>query len=322
VSIRDIISVVGGDWDSVVGLMNKALGTDISLLNTTNSNILHNGGKMMRPLLLMLSARACGGSNNDTLNYAAAIEMMHNATLLHDDVADQSAERRGIPTVNALLGPQAAVLVGDFWLARSVSLVLSCRNGHNMLGYFSKTLNDLAEGEMLQLEKSETADTTLQDYLRIIYCKTASLFESSAFLGAESVQACDSYKRAVGEYARLSGIAFQIKDDILDYAGDERLGKPVGIDLEEHKITLPLLCALENDPAEKDIRAKVSQITTNPSNADEVRSFVLTKNGTEKAAEKLEEYINLAFEALAPLPDSQAKRCLVELARLNAFRVK
>lgn len=321
-SINDIKFASEHDLEIVKGLMNKALGTDIPLLCSTNAGIMEHSGKMMRPLLVLLTASACGSRNGDTFNYAAAIEIMHNATLLHDDVADHSAERRGIPTVNATLGPNAAVLVGDFWLSRAVSLVLSCKHGHKMINYFSKTLKDLAEGEMLQLQKSETADTTLDDYLRIIYCKTASLFESSAILGAESVDAPSGYKNAVGEYARLSGLAFQIKDDILDYVGDTKLGKPVGIDLSERKITLPLLCALQDDPEEEKIRNLVAGIAENPESVGKVRDFVYRKGGVDAAVSHLEHYVEKAVEALNPLPDGMYKECLIELARYNKFRVQ
>lgn len=321
-SREEIISFVGQDWDAVRKLMRQSLSTDIALLADTNGSLLANGGKMVRPLLTLLMARACGKSNDDSVIYAAAVEMLHNATLLHDDVADQSAERRGIPTVNALLGSGAAVLLGDFWLARCVELVLTGRTNRKVISLFSKTLTDLAEGEMLQLEKAGSADTTESEYFRIIYCKTASLFEAAAKSGAESVEAPAEYLSAAGEYARWAGTAFQIKDDILDYAGDGQLGKPVGIDLREGKITLPLLCAMEGSPREGEIRSLVREVGPHPENVEKIQEFVLAEGGIGKAAGKLEEYIGKAVSALSVLPDGKAKDCLAELVKYNVIRVK
>ena len=318
----EVIEFLGDDWVSVRALLADALHSDIGLLSSTNDSILSNSGKMLRPILALLFARACAGTvSADSRIYAAAVELLHNATLLHDDVADESSERRGKPTVNATLGPQAAVLVGDFWLARAVQLVLTSESGSDeVVRLFAKTLVDLSEGEMLQLEKASTANTSEQDYYHIIYCKTASLFEAACVGAAASVDACPEYREAASRYARAAGIAFQIKDDILDYAGDERLGKPVGIDLMERKITLPLLCALEGSEQEAQIRATVLSIPENPDCCARVREFVRSRDGVRKAAEKLDEYIEEAVRSLDVLPAGKARDFLEELVRYNAFR--
>ena len=301
-------------------LLRTALHTDIGLLESTNDDILGHSGKMLRPMLSLLMARACGEVTRDSIRYAAATEILHNATLLHDDVADQSLERRGEPTVYSKMGASSAVLVGDFWLARAVEVVLDADGNREVVKLFSKTLTDLAEGEMLQLEKAESADTVVEDYKRIIFCKTASLFVAAAASGAFSVSAPEQWREAASAYAKYAGIAFQIKDDILDYAGDEALGKPVGIDLQERKITLPLLCAMQGSGREEEIRSMVRDIPSHPGYVDEIRSFVAGRDGVGKAARILDDYIVKAVGALDVLPDSEAKSYLAELVRYNAFR--
>lgn len=319
---KEILEYLGSDWISVQNLISGALYSDIGLLNSVNDNLLSHSGKMLRPALTLLMARAVGGKANAiSCRYAAATELLHNATLLHDDVADESLERRGVPTVNALLGANAAVLVGDFWLARAVEMVLASKeHQENVITLFSKTLVDLAEGEMLQLEKASSADTREADYFRIIGCKTASLFEAACESAAVSVDAPDVYRKAARAYAHAAGVAFQIKDDILDYAGNTQLGKPLGIDLREQKITLPLLCAMQGSPREAEIRAMIRGIHEHPEYCDAVRDFVAERGGVGMAAARLDEFIGQAERSLDVLPDSQAKSFLVELVHFNAFR--
>ena len=270
----------------------------------------------------MLMARACAGyCSADTIRFATTVELLHNATLLHDDVADESSERRGMPTVNSLLGPQSAVLIGDFWLARAMDKVMETdRFSRSVIKIFSDTLVDLAEGEMLQLEKASTADTTEEDYLRIIRCKTASLFVSACSSAAVSVDATAAHTAAAVAYADALGVAFQIKDDILDYNGGGELGKPVGIDLMERKITLPLLGALKDSPREAEMRSKVREIREHPEYCGEISNFVLQRGGVEYASARLDGYVEKAVRALDVFPDGEAKEMLAELARFNVLR--
>lgn len=319
---KEILEYLGADWISVRDLISGALHSDIGLLSSVNDNLLSHSGKMLRPVLTLLMARALGGKANlSSCRYAAAAELLHNATLLHDDVADASLERRGAPTVNALLGANSAVLVGDFWLAKAVEMILSSKeHQETVVTLFSKTLVDLAEGEMLQLEKASSADTRESDYFRIIGCKTASLFEVACESAAVSVGASDDYRKAAREYAHAAGLAFQIKDDILDYAGNSQLGKPLGIDLKEQKITLPLLCAMQGSPREAEIRSMIRDIHEHPEYCGVVRDFVLERGGVEMAAARLDDFIEKAERSLDVLPDSMARTFLVELVRFNAFR--
>ena len=237
------------DLEGVNALMGKSLSSDIALLDKTNKSVLAHSGKQIRPVLCLLAARACSGGfvTEDTLLYASAVELLHNATLLHDDVADDSPMRRGVPTVMSLLGGRASVLLGDYWLVKGMENILASANSSaKVIRIFAATLSDLAEGELLQLQKADTGDTLEQDYYKIIYNKTSSLFVAAATSGAMSVGASEEKMKAVRTYAKCLGQAFQIKDDIFDYLDNQQTGKPAGLDLKERKITLPLLGALKN----------------------------------------------------------------------------
>lgn len=316
---------LGKDWTDVGNCIRAALKSGIGLLDDTNEAILEHGGKQLRPLLSVLVARACSSkpANRKTVTYAAAAEILHNATLLHDDVADESDSRRGVPTVRSLMGPTVSVLVGDYWLSKAVEMLLDEGTlDVRVLRLFSATIRNLAEGEMIQLEKSEKLDTQEEDCLRIIYCKTASLFEASIVAGAISADASSDVLEAVRKYARALGYAFQIRDDILDYTGTASLGKPVYLDLDERKITLPLVGALVNAPEqERHIRDCVADIVGHPEIKAEVVAFVKSYGGIEYATAVLERYVAEAVDSLSFLPDSYEKEALAELARFTAMRV-
>lgn len=305
------------DLDRVNDLMSRFLASDISLLDQTNRALRGRRGKQLRPMLALLTARACGGAcNEDSIRFAAAAELMHNATLLHDDVADNSIERRGAPTVMSLLGPGAAVLLGDYWLVKAVGCILEAsREAARALRIFAGTLSDLAEGELLQLQKASSADTTEEDYLRIIYSKTASLFVATVLTAAISVGADPAREEAVRRYAENLGLAFQIRDDIFDYEENVHIGKPVGQDLQEQKITMPLLGALKAAPAEEQrIRTLVREMADHPENRQEVVDFVRTSGGMEYAWLRLDEYVKKAVAALGELPSGRDRDALEEMA--------
>ena len=307
--------------------ISSALESDIDLLNSTNASILSNSGKQLRPLMALLFARACAGgkANEATVRYAAAAELLHNATLLHDDVADDSDQRRGVPTIRSLMGPSVSVLVGDYWLVRALELILQdCSIDVRVIKIFSKTLSDLAEGEMLQLQKAQSGDTGMEDYLRIVYSKTASLFEAACVSAAVSVSASEAFEKAARDYAVALGVAFQIKDDILDYDGTESVGKPLGVDVLEQKITIPLIGAMVNaGPAEEArVRALVKDVVGHPEHRDEIVSFVKENGGLDYAVAELNKYVQKAVQALAVLPDSYEKSALEELAYFTAKRAK
>ena len=323
--IKSVREYLGKDWEAVREKIETSLMSDIALLNSTNSSILSNSGKQLRPLLALLIARACSGHriSEATLRYAAAAELLHNATLLHDDVADNSYQRRGVPTIMSLMGSSVSVLVGDYWLVKAMELILGSSDGdHQVIKIFSKTLSDLAEGEMLQLQKAQSGDTSEDDYLRIIYSKTASLFEAACVSAAISIDASEECLKAAKDYAVALGIAFQIKDDILDYSGTESVGKPLGVDILEQKITMPLLGAIANAPAEEGrIRGLVKGIVDHPENRDGIVAFVKDNAGLEYAVQQLDKYVAQAVDALSVLPLSKERELLEELAYFTAKRV-
>lgn len=325
--IKVVKDFVGSDWTAVQECISSSLHSDIALLDKTNESILSNSGKQLRPLLTLLFARACSGGKvtEATIRYAAAAELLHNATLLHDDVADGSTQRRGVPTVMSLMGPSVAVLIGDYWLVKALDMILmDTPSDPIVIKIFSKTLSALAEGELLQLQKAQNGDTVEEDYLRIIYNKTASLFEAACLSAALSVGVSESMEQAARDYAVALGIAFQIQDDILDYSGTDSVGKPLGVDVLEQKITIPLLGALGNVSEQEQMRVRkmVNDIVGHPELRDEIVAFVKENGGLEYARRRLDEYVDKAVHALDVLPDSQEKEYLKELAYFTARRDK
>jgi octaprenyl-diphosphate synthase len=321
---KDILEYVGPEAARVNDMISSLLRSEIDLLTRANESVLGGGGKHIRPIMALLVAKACSGGfvTEDTIRFATASELLHNATLLHDDVADNSPVRRGRPTVMNLMGSRASVLLGDFWLVRALDRILQSRsNTDTVLRLFSKTLSDLAEGEMFQLQKASQGDTTEQDYLRIIYSKTASLFETAALSAAISVGASPERKKAIRSYAVNVGNAFQVKDDIMDYIGGEATGKPAGQDLLEGKITLPLLGAFKACPErEAKVRSSVGQITEHPELRAEVVDFAKDNGGFDYAERRLGEYVDMAVIALKTLPAGPARDYLADLARFTAER--
>lgn len=327
--MEDVKAYLQPGLEQVNAFIDMALRSDIPLLDSTNRSLREHPGKMLRPMLALLVAGAAGEATpppEDTYRYAAATELLHNATLLHDDVVDGATERRGLPTVASILGGSAAVLIGDYWLEKCLRLVLGARReADRVLRLFAQTIGHLTEGELLQMQKASTADTTQADYLRIIYGKTASLFESAAMSAAISVATGEDVVRAMGDYAYQLGLAFQIKDDIFDYEEEAAdIGKPVGIDLMEQKITQPLLCVLEkaSSAEQQEIRSLVKNIPDHPENVDRVRAFVKENDGVALAKDVMDFYVEKAISCLESLPESKEKLYLARLARFVGQRDK
>ena len=315
----------GEDWKKVNRRISAALDSDIDLLNSTNRMILSHSGKQLRPLLSLLVAKTCadGPLPEDSFRVAAAAELLHNATLLHDDVADESDCRRGSPTLNSLMGPSVSVLVGDYWLVAAMNEIRGAKHfGPRLISIFSRTLTHLAEGEMLQLQKAMSGDTMEDDYLRIIFSKTASLFEAAALAAAISVNASPQTEEAVRKFAVSLGIAFQIRDDIFDYSPETEIGKPTGVDILEQKITMPLIGAFRNAGKDEEagIRAKISEIHEHPEYSGQILEFVREKGGIGYAEKRLDDYISDAVGAISSLPRNRASEYLEEMTYYVAKR--
>lgn len=308
---------LGEDWQAFERLFDEALASRIDILDKVNKYLLERSGKQLRPMLCLLAARLCAGEcTQASLRCAVAAEMIHTATLLHDDVADQSDIRRGFPTVSAMLSPTASVLVGDFWLSRGVAAILDAGDAE-IFRYFTLCLGDLAEGEMFQIEKAASLDTSYEDYIYIISHKTSSLFRAAMKSGARSVGASSQAVAGIDAFALHLGLAFQMRDDILDYSPGLNIGKPTGQDIRERKITLPLIGAFENAGASSRERI-VADIESG--RFDAVLPFVQQWDGIRYAQKVLEQETALAVDALAAFPATPARQLLCDLARSLCLR--
>ena len=294
--------------------------TRVLLLNKIMNYIVKRKGKQMRPIFVFLSAGTCGQISESTYRGASLIELLHTATLVHDDVVDEANYRRGFFSVNALWKNKVAVLVGDFLLARG--LLLSVENkDFNLLSIVSDAVREMSEGELLQMEKSRKLNITEDIYYEIIRQKTASLIASCCAVGASSSGAGEEITKLMRAFGEKIGMAFQIKDDLFDY-GEEEIGKPVGIDIKEKKMTLPLIYALSKAGWVE--RRKIISIVKNESNkpkkVKEVIEFVKKSGGIQYAEEAMNKYHQDALLLLNKFPESDYKRSLIQLVQFTIDR--
>ena len=249
--IKHIQALAQKDMTAVNNVIYSQINSDVALINQLGVYIVNAGGKRMRPMLTVLAARAFGYQGNDHISIAAIIEFIHTATLLHDDVVDESNMRRGRETANALFGNSASVLVGDFLYTRSFQMMTKLGN-MRIMDILSDTTNIVAEGEVLQLMNCNDPSTTEESYFQVIYCKTAKLFEAATRLAAVIAGQDEKIEKAMQEYSKYLGTAFQLVDDIMDYTADAKaMGKNIGDDLAEGKPTLPLLYAMKHGNAQQ-----------------------------------------------------------------------
>ena len=318
--MKEVQQFLGKAWTDFQRCFAESLESDIPLLDKANQYLLGHGGKKLRPLFTLLIAKALRGDCNErVVRCAAASELLHTATLMHDDVADNAPTRRGVPTMMTVYSPTTAVLLGDYWLSKAMDLIID-HPDKRVLHVFSKCLADLASGEMLQLEKAEKADTTEDDYRRIIYCKTTSLFEACMVSAACSVEASEEEIERCRIYAWHIGQAFQMRDDMLDYSPELSIGKPTGQDILEKKITLPLFGLFEKAP-----RSVVREVRFRMKNPDaelvsDVFAWVRQYDAMSYAREKLDAEIRQAVEVLAAFPASPSRDYLEKMAGMIAIR--
>jgi len=315
-----IESVLHDDMQAVDRVLRESLSSDVALIRQIAEYIIRGGGKRLRPALLLLAAQACGyrGQHHHTL--AAVVEMIHTATLLHDDVVDESALRRGHATANAMFGNAASVLVGDFLYSRAFQLMVTA-DSLRVLHILSDATNVIAEGEVLQLMNSGNPDIDERSYLDVVRRKTAKLFEAAAQLGAVVAGADASTEEALARYGTHLGTAFQLIDDVLDYSGDlAAIGKNLGDDLAEGKPTLPLIRALRvGSPA--DVALIRSALLDGGLKDFEAVLAALTRSDALGYARRCAEADSTqAAACLDALPDSRAKRTLLELSAFAVTR--
>ena len=321
-AVERLTALVESDMDRVNQTIIANMQSDVALIPQLAGYLIASGGKRLRPLLTLASARLCGLTQGDeAINLAASVEFIHTATLLHDDVVDESSLRRGRPTVNAVWGNSASVLVGDFLISRAFQLMVALRD-QRLLEILSQSTNTISEGEVLQLINTRDPSTTEPSYMRVIHHKTAKMFESAAETGAVlGARTETDFSQAFATFGRHLGVAFQLIDDVLDYQGDvNELGKNVGDDLAEGKPTLPLIYAIQHGAPEQAGLIKDAIRTGGLEQLEQIVEIVHDCGGLSYTVERAAEQTRLALDALAPVPASRYKDALHNLAEESLKR--
>jgi octaprenyl-diphosphate synthase len=302
---------------------NKTMRSDVPLLNIILNYILRRKGKQMRPLLVFLTAKLNGEIAEPTFVAATFIELLHTASLVHDDVVDDASERRGALSINALWNSKIAVLVGDYLLSKGMLISVE-KNRFDMLEIVSEAVKSMSEGELLQLQKSRKLNITEEDYFKIIISKTAALLSACTACGARSVTDDPETIQQMKDFGENIGIAFQIRDDLLDYEGTGLTGKTPGNDIKEKKITLPLIHALgQSDRSKKKhILGIVKTKKKTKAEINEVINFVMDYGGMEYAALKMNQYRDKALAILDSYPETEVRESLVEFVNYTTSRKK
>jgi octaprenyl-diphosphate synthase len=321
-SINEIKKPIAADIDVFEGKFKSSMQSSVPLLDRITHYIVKRKGKQIRPMFVFFSASLCGGITEATHRGAALVELLHTATLVHDDVVDNSYQRRGFFSINALWKNKIAVLVGDYLLSKG--LLLSIDNGDfNLLKIVSEAVKQMSEGELLQIEKVRRMDIDEPVYYEVIRQKTASLIASCCACGAASAGADETTIEKMRLFGEKIGIAFQIKDDMFDFGTDD-VGKPLGIDIKEKKVTLPLIYALKNcTSAEK--KHIINLVKNHNEEADkiaEIVTFVKSKGGLEYAGTQMKIYQEAAFDILNTFPPGDARTGLEQLVRFTTERDK
>jgi octaprenyl-diphosphate synthase len=321
-NINDIKRPIAAQIDVFEEKFKTSMQSSVPLLDRITHYIVKRKGKQIRPMFVFFSASICGGINESTHRGAALVELLHTATLVHDDVVDNSYQRRGFFSINALWKNKIAVLVGDYLLSKG--LLLSIDNGDfKLLKIVSEAVKQMSEGELLQIEKVRRMDISEAMYYEVIRQKTASLIASCCACGAASAGADEDTIEKMRLFGEKIGIAFQIKDDMFDFGTDD-VGKPLGIDIKEKKVTLPLIYALNNsDSSEKKrIINLVKNHNDDAQKITEIINFVKEKGGLQYSEAQMKTYTDAAFEILNTFPAGEARTGLEQLVRFTTERNK
>lgn len=319
-SLNVIKRPVAQELDRFESHFREAMRSHVPLLDRITYYIVKRKGKQVRPMFVFLSAEVCGGVRESTYSAASLVELLHTASLVHDDVVDDAFERRGFFSINALWQNKIAVLVGDYLLSQGLLLALKNKE-FRLLEIVSEAVKAMSEGELLQIEKARRLDITEEVYYEIIRQKTASLIASACSAGAASATDDDELIERMRLFGEKIGIAFQIRDDLFDFGTDD-VGKPLGIDIKEKKMTLPLIYALNQaTPAlRKQMINNVKRHNNKPEKVKEVIDFVRQSGGMEYAAEKMYDFRAEAFEVLHRFPPSESRQSLEDLVRFVTDR--
>ncbi len=318
--IQDVYTLLAADREAVDARIRQRLHSEVVLINQIGHYIINSGGKRLRPILLLLSARALGYEGEDHHELAAVVEFIHTATLLHDDVVDGSELRRGKETANNVWGNEASVLVGDFLYSRAFQMMVGVNN-MQVMAILSEATNTIAEGEVMQLLNVHNADLDEAGYLTVIRSKTAKLFESAAQLGAVLAGSDQATQQALAAYGMHLGVAFQLVDDALDYsASSEELGKNIGDDLAEGKPTLPLIYVINHGNAEQASLVREALEQGGRERIEEIGKAIESVGAIEYTSRAAQAEVDKAIAALATLPDSPYKEAMVSVAKFAVQR--
>jgi octaprenyl-diphosphate synthase len=320
VTLKDVQAPIAQDLKEFRAYFRNAMRNDVVLLDRIVQYLLRRKGKQLRPMLVLLLARACGGITDSTYRGAALVELLHTATLVHDDVVDDASQRRGVFSVNALWKNKIAVLMGDFLLSRGLLMALDFKE-YELLHIVSDAVRRMSEGELLQIDKARKLDIDESTYFRIISDKTASLISACTRIGATSASTDHDLRSRMHLFGEKLGIAFQIRDDLFDY-GIVDVGKPLGIDLQEKKMTLPLIHALQagNEQENKEVMRIVRKKRKSREDIRQVATFVVKHGGDTYARSKMDSYAAEALGILLELPDSPARTALEDLVAFTVSR--
>ena len=320
-SLEEIRSLVSEEWSLLDQEIEKQLSSDIELINNISQYIVNSGGKRIRPLIVLLSARACGASDLDRIVKAAAmIEFIHTATLLHDDVVDNSDSRRGIKTAHQSFGNESTILVGDFLYSRAFQIMVQI-NHMGIMEVMSDATNTIAEGEVLQLINSGNPKINKEQYLEVIYRKTGKLFEAAMVVGGLLSNQSQTILTTLQLFGKELGMAYQIVDDVLDYSSSfEIMGKDVGDDLAEGKVTLPMIYTLER--AMPDMQEMIGQaiLKKDSQNADKIIGCIQSTGSIASSVNTAKEKTEFALHSIQSLDNSKYKTALTNLAEIILHR--
>lgn len=311
-NIKKISEAVSEELKVFENQFSNVLRSKVALIDLITKYILKQKGKKIRPILVLLSAKLCGDINSRTYIAANLVELLHTATLIHDDVVDDAKTRRGIASVNAVWKNKASVLIGDYLLSKGLLLSLE-NNEYDFLQITSEAVRRMSEGELLQIQKARNFDASEETYFKIISDKTASLIKTCCKLGALSTAKLPAEVDKLGEFGECIGISFQLRDDILDYTGRKKLlGKSTGNDLKEKKFTLPLIVSLRNAPKKKSAEIMKLIKSDRTKKFDAVFDFVSEYGGIEYTYRKINEYSTKAIDSLRDFRESKVKDSLME----------
>ncbi len=320
-ALQQIRSAIETEMSDFIQTWNQCMHSDNALLQEVLNHVSSRSGKMMRPMLTLLSAKLCGGVCQDTLYSAVALELMHTATLIHDDVVDESEERRGLTSVNKTYDNKIAVLVGDFILALSIENVSKVTN-NRFSSIVAATTQELASGELLQLKSVHNQEISEEVYFRIIHQKTASLFAACAQAGAVSATNDENLIQRLSKFGETLGLCFQIRDDIFDYSQSTEIGKPTGNDMKEGKLTLPAIFVLKsyNNAEMLRIAKAVKNLSATESEINQLIDYTLQNGGIEYAEKRMFQLADEAKDLLSVFPDSTVKSALLSYVDYVARR--